>query len=139
MHIAYCLHECALCQDRNLTLVSLIGYYRIEVCKKPIDLPNPTQSNPTRRVGSVFKAWWVGLGYKNFFYNGLGWVWVIKLQTRQTRLDPPTHPYLIYIIYLIIFFKTSCRAPTYIYIYIIFNHLKKKKLVVEQHFLDSSY
>ena len=27
--------------------------------------PNPTQPNPTRRVGSVFKAWWVGL-QKNF-------------------------------------------------------------------------
>ena len=30
---------------------------------------------------------WVGL--QNFFYNGSGWVWVIKLQTRQTRPDPP--------------------------------------------------
>ena len=25
--------------------------------------PDPTQPNPTRRVGSVFKAWWVGLGW----------------------------------------------------------------------------
>ena len=60
--------------------------------------------NPsTCRVGSVFKAWQVGLAYKKKFYSGLGWVWVIKLQTRQTRPDPP-----IFNIYLIIFFKTSC-------------------------------
>ena len=39
---------------------------KVGVCRKPID--------PTRRVGSVFKTWWVGLGYKIFLYNGSGWV-----------------------------------------------------------------
>ena len=34
-----------------------------------------------------------GLGYKFFFNNALGWVWVIKLQPRQTQPNPtqPTH------------------------------------------------
>ena len=66
-----------------------VSLSQLGVCRKPTDLPNPTQPNTTRRVGSVFKAWWVGLSYKNFFYSGLGWVWVIKLQTRQTQPDPP--------------------------------------------------
>ena len=39
---------------------------KVGVCRKPID--------PTRRVGSVFKTWWVGLGYKIFLYNRSGWV-----------------------------------------------------------------
>ena len=80
----------------------------------------PTKSNLTRRVGSVFRAWWVGLGYKIFFYSGLDWVWVIKLQTRQTRPDPPIfNIYLKYIIYLIIFFKNQL----YLNIYYILNNL----------------
>ena len=66
----------------------------IGVCRKPTDPSNLIQPNSTRRVGSVFKVWQVGLDYKKNFYSGSGWVWVIKLQTRQTR---PTHPYLIYI------------------------------------------
>ena len=64
---------------------------QIGVCRKPTDSPNPTR--PT------------GLGYKIFFYSGSGWVWVIKLQSRQTRLNPPIfNIYLKYIIYLIYFF-----------------------------------
>ena len=31
---------------------------------------------------------WVGLGYKFFFNSALGWVWVIKLQPRQTQPNP---------------------------------------------------
>ena len=27
----------------------------------------PTKPDLTNRVGSIFKAWWVGLGYKIFF------------------------------------------------------------------------
>ena len=53
----------------------------------------PTRLNPTRRVKSVFRTSWVGLGYKIFFDSGLGWVWVIKLQTQS---NPPI--YLKYII-----------------------------------------
>ena len=48
--------------------------YLVGVCRKLTDPPNPTQPNPTRWVGLVFKAWWVGLGYKKFFYSGLDWV-----------------------------------------------------------------
>ena len=29
--------------------------------------PKPTQPNLTHRVGPVFRAWWVGLGYKKKF------------------------------------------------------------------------
>ena len=101
----------------------------IGVCRKPIDPLNLTQPSPICRVGSVFRAWWVGLGYKNFFYSGSGWVWVIKLQTYQTRPDPSIfNIYLKYIIYLIIYFKNQLQInslsvpPTntnliYIYIY----------------------
>ena len=90
------------------------------VCRKPTNSPNPTQPNPTRQVGSVFKAWWVGLGYKIFFYSGSGWVWIIKLQTRQTRPDPPIfNIYLKYIIYLILFFK-SAVGHLYIFKYILY-------------------
>ena len=85
---------------------SVVGVY-----KKPTNSPNPTRPEPTRRIGSVFRAWWVGLGYKIFFDRGLGSVWVIKLQTCQTWPDPPIfNIYLKYIIYLIIFKNTSCRA-----------------------------
>ena len=52
---------------------------------------------PTRQAESVFKAWWVGLGYKIFFDSESGWVCVIKFQTRQTQPDPP--------IYLILYIK----------------------------------
>ena len=31
---------------------------------------SPTQPNPTCRLGSVFRGWWVGLGYANFFNSG---------------------------------------------------------------------
>ena len=95
--------------------------FLLGVCRKPTDSPNPIQSNPTRWVGSVFKAWWVGLGYKKNFYSRSGWVWVIKLQTRQTWPDLPIfNMYLKYIIYLIIFFLKS--AVGHLYIYIIFNN-----------------
>ena len=52
----------------------------------------PVKTNPTRRVGSFFRAWRVGLGYKIFLDNGSDWVQVIKFQTQP---DPPI--YLIYI------------------------------------------
>ena len=38
---------------------SVVGVY-----KKPTNSPNLTRPEPTRRIGSVFRAWWVGLGYK---------------------------------------------------------------------------
>ena len=63
--------------------------FLLGVCRKPTDPPNLIQPNPTHRVKSVFKAWWVGLGYKKIFYAESSWVWVIKLQTRKTQLDPP--------------------------------------------------
>ena len=45
------------------------NHINLGVCKKPTDPSNPTQPNPTRRVESVFKAWWVGLGWvTNFFF-----------------------------------------------------------------------
>ena len=47
--------------------------FELGVCKKATDPSNPTRPNPTCRVGLQI-----------FFYNGLSWVWVIKLQTRQT-------------------------------------------------------
>ena len=82
--------------------VSCRGVQKIHQLAKP---------DPTRRNGSVFRAWWVGWGYKKKFYNEPGWVWVIKLQTRQTWPDPPIfNIYLKYIIYLIIFKNTSCKA-----------------------------
>ena len=85
--------------------IFLVGLWWIGVCRKPTNPSNPTWVNPTRQVGSVFKAWWVGLGYKYFFNSGSGWVWVIKLQTCQTRPDPPIfNIYLKYIIYLIYLF-----------------------------------
>ena len=75
----------------------------------------PAKPDPTHRVGSVFKAWWVGLGYQKNYYSGSGWVWVIKLQTRP---DPPIfNIYLKYILYLIILKKKSIVGHLYIYIY----------------------
>ena len=91
-----------------------VSLSQLGVCRKPTDPPNPTQPNTTRRVGSVFKAWRVGLGYKNFFYSGLGWVWVIKFQTRQTQPNPPIYLIYIFKIYYIInkIFKiTSSSYP----------------------------
>ena len=103
----------------HLTTTTILpSWLPLGVCRKPTDPPNPIQPNLIRQVGSVFKAWWVGLGYKKKFYSESGWVWVIKLQTRQTRPDPPIfNIYLKYIIYLIIFFKLVV-GHFYIYIYI---------------------
>ena len=53
---------------------NLSNMHQLEVCRKPTNPPNLTRPNPTRRVGSVFKAWWVELGYKFFFNSGSGWV-----------------------------------------------------------------
>ena len=49
-------------------------FKELGVCRKPTDPSNLTQPNPTHRVRSVFKAWWVGLGYKKKIYSGSGWV-----------------------------------------------------------------
>ena len=54
----------------------------------------PAKTDPTHQVGLVFRAWWVGLGYKKNFNSKSDWVWIIKLQTCQTQPNPP---YLIYI------------------------------------------
>ena len=62
------------------------------VCSQPTDPPKPTRPNLTYRDGSVFRAWWVGLGYNIFFDSGSSWVWLIRF---QTGLDPPI--YLKYI------------------------------------------
>ena len=40
----------------------------VRVCRKPTNPSNPTQPNSTRRVGSVFKASWVGLGWVTKFF-----------------------------------------------------------------------
>ena len=67
----------------------------------------PAKPNPSRPVGLGWFLRLGGLGWvTNFFFNsGSGWIWVIKLQTRQTRPDPPLfNIYLKYIIYLINFF-----------------------------------
>ena len=54
-----------------LMLPMRIGFLMlpVRVCRKPTDPPNSTQPNSTHRVGLVFKAWWVGLGWvtKIFF------------------------------------------------------------------------
>ena len=69
--------------------------------------PNPTRPARLDRFLGLGGLGWVGL-QKNF-YSGSGWVWIIKLQTRQTRPDPPIfNIYLKYFIYLIFFLKTSC-------------------------------
>ena len=136
-------HPIYLLPQLNPTLPPLPYYlHDYQMCRKPTDPPNPIQPDLIRQVELVFKAWWVGLGYKKNFYNGSGWVWVIKLQTHQTRPDPPIfNIYLKYIIYLITFFKLAV-GHLYIYIYlniyyIFVNFLKKP--AVEQHFLSSSY
>ena len=46
------------------------GLSVVGVCRKPTNSPNPTRPDPTRRIGSVFRAWWVGLGYKKNFITG---------------------------------------------------------------------
>ena len=75
--------------------------------------PDPlksTQPNLTHWVGLVFRAWWVGLGYKFFFNSGSGWVWVIK-----SKPDPPIYIY-IYIYYIInkFFLNNQLFLPSYI-------------------------
>ena len=44
------------------------------MCNQPTNLLKPTRLNPIRRVGSVFRSGWVGLGWvmKIFFNDGLG-------------------------------------------------------------------
>ena len=76
------------------------------MCSQPTNSPkstrpNPTWPNSTSRVGSVFRGWWVGLGYANFFNNGSGWVWVITI-TNFSNPTRPTYIFKIYIIYIII-------------------------------------
>ena len=97
---------------------------RVGVCRKPTDPSNPIRSN---RLGQFLRLGGLGwIGLQQIFYSGSGWVWVIKLQTRQTWPDLLIfNIYLKYIIYLIIFFK-SAAGHFYIYIYHIFNNLKKK-------------
>ena len=105
------------------------------MCKKPIDLPNPTRPNPTRRVGSVFKAWWVVLGYNFLLRVGLGLGH--KITNQQTRPDPPIfNIYLKYIIYLINFFiKKSPLGNFYIYIYIYLKNKNSCRAALPQFFL----
>ena len=66
-----------------------INMYKVGVCRKPTNLPNPT--HPTWPIGLGWFLGLDGLGWvtKKKIYSGLGWVWVIKLQTRQTQPDPP--------------------------------------------------
>ena len=80
---------------------------KLEVCSQP--------TNPSRRVGSVFRGWWVGLGYEFFFNSRSSWVQVITITTGLTRTDLPIYlKFKLYIfniilqIYFIInnFFKT---------------------------------
>ena len=68
----------------------LVVKFKLGVYRKPTDPPNMTRSDPTRPVGLGRFLRLGGLGWvtKNFFYSGSSWVWVIKLQTRQTQ---PTH------------------------------------------------
>ena len=61
------------------------------VYSQPVNPSKLTWPNPTHRVGSVFRPWWVGLCYKKNFDSKLGWVWVIKFQTRQTQPNPPIY------------------------------------------------
>ena len=44
---------------------NLKSHVYVRVCKKPIDPPNPTH-----RVWSIFRVWWVRLGYKKNFLVG---------------------------------------------------------------------
>ena len=66
---------------------------------------------------------WVEL-QKRKIYSGLGWVWVIKLQTRQTQPDPP------------IFNKKILKpAIGHLYIYLIIKKKKKSRRAALPQFL----
>ena len=99
LHLINCLNG-----DFSLKDLGPLHYLlKIKVHRGVQKTHRPAKPDPTHRVGSVFKAWWVGLGYQKNYYRGSGWVWVIKLQTRQTRPNPPIfNIYLKYILYLII-------------------------------------
>ena len=79
---------------------TLFLWWFVGVCSQLANLSKLIQSNSTCQVGSVFRPWRVGLGYKKNFDSGSGWVLVIKFQTHQTQPDLPI--YLIYIINYII-------------------------------------
>ena len=67
----------------------------------------PAKTNTTCWVGSVFKNWWIRLGYEIFFNCESGWVWVITITTHLSWLDPPIYlNFKLYIfnIYLQIYF-----------------------------------
>ena len=84
-----------------LSLLHWNSFKRMKLSNKQGCAENPptcqTQLDPTQPAGLGRFLRLGGLGYKIFFYSGSSWVWVIKLQTRQTQPDPPTHPYLKYI------------------------------------------
>ena len=60
------------------------------VCIQSTNLPKPTRINPTHRVGSVFRGWWVGLW--KYFNSGSGWMQVITI----TNPLNPTQPTYIF-------------------------------------------
>ena len=77
----------------------------------------PAKLDPTPGLGRFLRLGRLGWVTNFFFFSGLDWVWVIKLQTRQTRPDPLIfNIYLKYIIYLINFFKKKPAVFKYIYI-----------------------
>ena len=78
-------------------------HFLLWVCRKLNDPSNLTRTNGLGRFLELGGLGWVTIF---FFYNRSSWVWVIKLQTHQTRPDPSIfNIYFKYIIYLIKNFK----------------------------------
>ena len=93
-----------------LSLLQWNSFERMKLSNKQGCAENPptrqTRPDPTELVGLSRFLRLGGLGYKIFFYSGSGWVWVIKLQTRQTQPDP-----LIFNIYLKYICKVTNCGP----------------------------
>ena len=66
----------------------------------------PARSNPTNRVGSFFKSWWVGLGCDLFIYFFVGRVEFRSLESQIRLIQPDLLIFNTYfkIYYIILFF-----------------------------------
>ena len=75
--------------------ISKAGREVLGVCSQQTNLPKPTWPNSTHRVGLVFRAWWVGLGY-TFFLERVG----LDLGHKISNPPNPTRPTHIFNIYI---------------------------------------